>query len=169
MEVRIAKINDIERILTILESGRKYLQSQGLSQWQNGTGPDLSLEEDIANNWGYVLVAQGGEICGYAALVEGIDECYTQIKDGCWDDTHEKYISIHGVAIDADFRGKGFAELFMRRLIETAKSIGYHDVRIDTHPLNKIMQKVILRAGFTYRGMVEFNIPDGKRRAYQLS
>jgi RimJ/RimL family protein N-acetyltransferase len=57
----------------------------------------------------------------------------------------------------------------MRGLIETAEGIGYRDIRIDTHPLNEIMQKVILRAGFIYRGMVEFAIPDGKRRAYQLS
>jgi len=168
MNIRIAETNDIEKILSVLESGRAFLQSQGLSQWQDGHGPSQYVEEDIANNWGYVLVSQEDIICGYAALVEGIDECYTNIKDGCWDNSHEKYISIHGVAIDADFRGKGIAELFMRGLIETAESIGYRDIRIDTHPMNEIMQKVILRAGFLYRGMVEFGIPDGKRRAYQL-
>ena len=72
------------------------------------------------------------------------------------------------MAIDADFRGKGFAQPFLRGLIETAEGMGYRDIRIDTHPLNAIMQKVILRAGFVYRGMVEFDMPDGKRRAYQL-
>jgi len=169
INIRKAETNDIEKILTVLESGRIFLQSQGLSQWQDGYGPSQFVEEDIATNRGYVLILQEDIICGYAALVEGIDECYTNIKDGCWDNPHEKYISIHGVAIDADFRGKGFADLFMRGLIEIAESIGYRDIRIDTHPLNEIMQKVILRAGFVYRGMVEFAIPDGKRRAYQLS
>lgn len=168
INIRIAETNDIEKILTILESGRVFLQSQGLSQWQDGYAPSQYVEEDIANNWGYVLILQEDIICGYAALVEGVDECYTNIKDGCWDNSHEKYISIHGVAIDANFRGKGFAELFMRGLIEIAEGIGYRDIRIDTHPLNEIMQKVILRAGFVYRGMVEFDIPDGNRRAYQL-
>ena len=168
MSIRRAEINDTERILSVLESGRIFLQSQGLSQWQDGYGPDQYVEEDIANSWGYVLLSQDDIICGYAALVEGVDECYTNIKDGCWDNSHRKYISIHGVAIDADFRGKNFAILFMRGLIEIAGGIGYRDIRIDTHPLNQIMQKVILRAGFVYRGMVEFDMPDGKRKAYQL-
>jgi GNAT superfamily N-acetyltransferase len=167
INIRRAKANDIEKILAVLESGRVFLQSQGLSQWQGGHGPSQRVEKEIANNWGYVFVLQE-DICGYAALVEGVDECYTNIKEGCWDSSCEKYISIHGVAICDEFRGKGFAGLFMRQLIETVQGMGYCDIRIDTHPLNEIMQKVILRAGFVYRGMVEFNIPDGERRAYQL-
>lgn len=169
IKIRTAETNDIERILSVLESGREFLHSQGLSQWQNGYGPSQHVDEDIANNWGYVLLSQENIICGYAALVEGVDECYTNIKDGCWDNSQEKYISIHSVAIDASFRGKKLAELFMRGLIETAENMGYRDIRIDTHPMNEIMQKVILRAGFVYRGIVEFGIPDGKRRGYQLS
>ena len=169
MNIRIAEANDIEKILSVLESGRKFLKSQGLSQWQGGYGPGPHVQRDIANHWGYVLVSEENLICGYAALVEGVDECYENIKGGSWDHSHEKYISIHAVAIDADFRGKGFAEVFMHRLIETAQSMGYRDIRIDTHPLNEIMQKVILRAGFVYRGMVEFDMPDGKRKGYQLN
>ena len=168
MNIRIAEANDIEEILTVLESGREFLQSQGLSQWQDGFGPSQYVEEDIANNWGHVLLSREGAICGYAALVEGEEECYGNIKEGNWDDSHEKYITIHSVAIGADFRGKNLAAPFMRGLIEIAERKGYRDIRIDTHPLNAIMQKVILRAGFTYRGMVELDIPDGKRKGYQL-
>jgi len=169
MNIRTAKTNDIEKILSVLESGREFLQFQGLSQWQDGYGPSRWVEEDIANERGYVLVSREDMICGYAALVEGVDECYENIKNGRWDNSHEKYISIHSMAIDADFRGKNLAGAFMRGLIETAEIMGYRDIRIDTHPLNEIMQKVILRAGFVYRGIVEFNIPDGKRKGYQLS
>ena len=170
VRIHIAEINDIEKIMPVIESGREFLHSQGLAQWQNGYGPSRqSVNEDIENHWGYVLISQEDAICGYAALVDGVDDCYTNIMDGCWDDFHEKYISIHGVAIDAGFRGKNLAKRFMRGLIEIAEGMGYQDIRIDTHPLNEIMQKVILRAGFVYRGMVEFDIPDGKRKAYQLS
>ena len=169
MNIRMAETNDMKKILTILESGRVFLQSQGLSQWQDGYSPSQYVEEDVANNWGYVLVSQENIICGYAALVEEEEDGYSNIKDGYWDNFYEKNISIHGVAIDIDFRGKGLADLFMNGLIKIAERIGYRDIRIDTHPSNEIMQKVILRAGFVYRGMVEFNIPDGKRRAYQLS
>lgn len=168
MNIRMAETKDIEKILSVVESGRQFLQSQELSQWQGGYGPAGHVEEDIANKWGYVFLSQEDIICGYAALVEGVDECYTNIKDGSWDSSHEPYISIHSLAIDAFFRGKKLAALFMCRLIETARSIGYSDIRIDTHPGNEIMQKVILRAGFVYKGIVEFDIPDGTRKGYQL-
>ena len=168
MNIRIAETTDIDGISEVLESGRAFLQSQGLSQWQDGYGPSLYVGEDIANNWGRVFVAQEDVICGYAALVEGEDEGYANIKDGCWDSSHQRYISIHSVAIGAGFRGKGFAEPFMRGLIEIAEGMGYRDIRVDTHPQNVIMQKVISRSGFIYRGMVEYAIPDGKRMAYQL-
>jgi ribosomal protein S18 acetylase RimI-like enzyme len=168
MNIRIAEATDEDRIQAVLESGRAFLQSQGLSQWQDGYGPSLYVGEDIANNWGYVCVAQDGVIYGYATLVDGVDEGYANIKDGCWDSSHERYISIHSVAIDAGFRGKGFADPFMRGLIEIAWDRGFRDIRIDTHPQNIIMQKVISRCGFIYRGMVEYAIPDGKRKAYQL-
>ena len=170
MSIRIAEPNDIERILSVIESGREFLRSQGISQWQNGYGPSSqSVKGDIENNRGYALVTQAGAVCGYATLVEGVDDSYTNIKDGCWDDSHDRYISIHGVAIDADYRGKNLAKRFMRGLIEIAEGMGYRDIRIDTHPMNETMQRVILRAGFVYRGLVEFDIPDGKRKAYQLN
>ena len=168
INIRLAEINDREKITSVIESGRVFLQSQGLSQWQNGYTPSRLLDEDFENNWGYVLLSPDDVICGYAALVEGIDECYENITDGGWDNSHDKYISIHSVAIDAEFRGKGLSVPFLLGLIEIAENLGYNDIRIDTHPLNEIMQKVILRAGFVYRGMVEFAIPDGKRMAYQL-
>ncbi len=55
MNIQKAKMSDIDKVLSVLESGREFLQSQGLSQWQNGHGPSQYVEEDILNNWGYVL------------------------------------------------------------------------------------------------------------------
>ncbi|MDR1688042.1 MAG: GNAT family N-acetyltransferase [Clostridiales bacterium] len=168
INIRKATSNDANKILTVLESGRVFLQSQGLSQWQDGYSPSRYVEKYIANNWGYVMISPGGIICGYAALAEGTEDCYNNIKGGSWDNTHEKYITIHSVAIDAEFRGKNLADPFMHGLIEIAAGMGYGDIRIDTHPANIIMQKVILRAGFVYRGMVRYNIPDGNRMGFQL-
>ena len=167
--IRKAETNDMEKILSVLESGRAFLQEQGLSQWQNGTGPSRYVQEDIATRGGHVLLSPQGSICGYATLVAGVDDAYENIRDGAWDNTHDSYIAIHGVAIDAAFRGQGLAGGFIGGLIAIAEDMGYRDIRIDTHPMNTIMQKVILRAGFVYRGMVEFDMPDGKRKAYQIS
>lgn len=42
---------------------------------------------------------------------------------------------------------------------------GYRDFRVDTHPLNQVMQRVFEREGFIQKGLVEI---EGERLAYQL-
>jgi RimJ/RimL family protein N-acetyltransferase len=167
IKIRKAKLSELEQIDRILASGREYLHARGLPQWQNGYGPTRSMaEEDIRRGDGYVLEA-GGVICGYAAMVGGIEESYANIR-GEWDETHKKYITIHRVAINASSRSTGLSGPFMRGLIKIAIRRKFRDIRIDTYPRNEIMQRVILRAGFTYRGTVQMPIPDGERLAYQL-
>ncbi|MCC3236736.1 GNAT family N-acetyltransferase, partial [Pediococcus acidilactici] len=62
-------------------------------------------------------------------------------------------------------------EKMMQGLFTISSLLGYDEVRVDTHPLNKGMQKVITNNGFEYRGIIDFideNEVDNKRFAYQL-
>lgn len=165
---RTAELTDLDDIETILQDARLFLHAQGLQQWQNRYGPGRTeAERDIGIREGYVFVVDGA-ISGYAALISGVDEAYTQIYDGYWNNRYNSYLSIHRVALSSALRGKGCAHLFFDGLLQAARQLQYHDIRIDTHPQNKIMQKVILREGFHYAGMIVFPIPDGERKAYQL-
>lgn len=166
--VRMAVFSDVDDIDIILHQGKKFLNEQGLPQWQNGYGPSRTMiEQDITNQEGYVLLIDGN-ISGYAALIKKIDNSYADISEGQWDLKYDKYISIHRVAIRSENRGNGLSKYFLHELISIAGNIGYHDIRIDTYPLNHIMEKAILSSGFSYKGMICFPIPDGERKAYQL-
>lgn len=158
---------DLDRIAQIMESGRAYLHAQGSPQWQGGYGPNrASLSRNLAKQEGYILFCDG-TLCGYAALISGTDEVYTNIAGGLWAETHGPYLSIHSVALAPSVRGRGLAAQFLHKLVETARSMGYSDVRIDTHACNLPMQRAILRAGFVHRGTVHFPIPNGARMAFQ--
>jgi GNAT superfamily N-acetyltransferase len=164
---RLAKPADLDAIDEVFASGRAFLREAGLSQWQNGYGPTRFVaEKDIVNGEGYVLII-AENVHGYAALTKGIDECYTAITGGAWDSSHATYVSVHRVAIHHRQRGQGLAKHLMDGLKTTAVALGFKDVRIDTHSGNTIMKKVIENAGFVYRGMVCFPIPNGERMAYQ--
>lgn len=161
-------MEDVDCILTIIQDGKQYLKDQGLPQWQNGTAPKQeSIVRDIEKGEGYVLLYKT-QICGYAALVSGVDEYYTRISEGRWDGEYAEYVSIHRVAVSVNIRGQGLAKTFMHSLVAEAQRLGNHDIRIDTYPDNEIMKKVISDSGFIYRGMIEFPIPNGERNAYQL-
>lgn len=166
--VRGALPADLDRIDAILIQGRTYLREQGLTQWQNGYGPSRAdAARDIDQRNGYVLTV-GGEISGYAALIQGLDPYYEQLISGQWAGDYPAYASIHRVALDASMRGKGLAAPFLCRLAAIAYEKGVYDTRIDTHPRNAIMQKAIARAHFIYRGVVSLPMPEGERWAYQL-
>jgi HD-GYP domain-containing protein (c-di-GMP phosphodiesterase class II)/GNAT superfamily N-acetyltransferase len=165
--LRYATAEDVDSIEIILNGGREYLREQGLTQWQNGNGPTRkTAEQDIARSEGFVF--ENGSIQGYAALISGVDDVYTGIYDGAWHECSQPYISIHRVALSESIRGKGQGKAFMDELIAEALREGFHDIRIDTHSGNEIMQRVISDAGFTYRGKVLFPFEDGERLAYQL-
>jgi len=167
-DMRTARMTDLESILSIVEEARAFLQEQGSPQWQDGFGPNREMiEEDILRQEGYVFLLDN-EMFGYAALVEGEDESYSNITQGGWDSTHPRYAAIHRVAVSAKVRGKGLARQMMEHLVAKARSMGYRDIRIDTYPRNHIMERVILGAGFTWRGMIQLPIPNGERKAYQL-
>ena len=167
-DMRKARIEDLDHILPIFQEAREFLREQGSPQWQGDHGPTQAvIKQDIQRQEGYVFLL-GDEMFGYSALVEGVDESYTDITQGQWDSTCEGYLSIHRVAISSKVRGKGLAHQMMEHLIAAARRLGYRDIRIDTYHRNQIMERVILGAGFRWRGMVSLPIPNGERKAFQL-
>lgn len=166
--IRRATMIDLPLILSIINQAIDYLHTQGSPQWQNGFGPTQSeIEMDIRRCEGYVLINKE-IIHGYAALIAGPDDAYTNLHDGIWDESEDAYyVIVHRVVIEASVRGKGFAKILIDKLIKQAQDLNYHDIRIDTHAMNISMQKVIRSAGFIFRGFIQLPIPDGERMAFQ--
>ena len=164
---RPATTEDLENIQAIFDAGKAYLKSQGLPQWQNGHAPSLAdAEPEVRAGQSYVLEVDG-KVSGFASLIPGPDGS-PELSEGAWDLRHSQYAAIHRVALDAAVRGRGLGAAFMRDVVRAAGERGYKDIRIDTHPGNKIMQKVVARAGFSYAGIMHLPIPDGERLAYQI-
>jgi RimJ/RimL family protein N-acetyltransferase len=92
--------------------------------------------------------------------------------EGSWrGNPEDTYMSIHRIAMSSKFRGQRLSEKMMSGLFTISSELGYNELRIDTHPKNKGMQKVIANNGFEYRGIIDFNDEnevDTTRFAYQL-
>ena len=169
--LRRATKADLPAILTIINEAKVYLKEQGINQWQAGYPTNQDIEKDIEQQISYVLMVDG-QIAGTAALWPDNDVNYDDIQEGSWrGNPDDKYMSIHRIAISSKFRGQRLSEKMMQGLFTISSLLGYDEVRVDTHPLNKGMQKVITNNGFEYRGIIDFideNEVDNKRFAYQL-
>lgn len=158
MQIRLAKNEDLMRLLTIYEAARIYMRKCGnLTQWQGGYPPKELLLSDIEKQQLFVI-ERARKIVGVFALIMGEDPTYTYIENGAWI-SNEEYATIHRIASDGTCAG----------ILKAAVSFAWKKIphlRIDTHKDNFVMQRAILKCGFEKCGIIYLS--DGSPRiAYE--
>ena len=157
--VRLAKKEDLTKILEIYQKAREFMIANGNeTQWGKSFPPQDLLEEDIEKRQLY-LIQKENEIHGVFAFIIGEDETYQKIENGNWL-SKEIYGTIHRLASD------GATKRIFAECIEYCQKQILH-IRIDTHHNNKIMQHLITKHGFKECGIIY--VEDGTPRiAYEL-
>lgn len=163
--MRRATLADLRNIEDIYARARVFMAATGNPhQWGNQFPLNSSVVEDIRIGRFNLVVDDDPEtgderILAQFALCEGLDEVYAHI-DGRWLDDTLPYVTIHRLA------SSGIVPKMAGACLQWAQA-HYPNVRIDTHPDNVIMQKVIMRAGFTRCGLVV--IPDRVHSATRIA
>ncbi len=157
--VRPAQKADIPRIMTVLEAAKRIMRASGnTGQWVNGYPSEDVIAEDIARGYGYV-VEDGGVLEGYFAYIPSPEPTYERIYEGAWLDDDLPYHVVHRIGSTPG--SHGVFEAIMSFCFS-----GDPNIRIDTHRDNHIMQHCILKAGFSYCGIIYLASGD-ERLAYQ--
>ncbi|KGO22475.1 GNAT family N-acetyltransferase [Oenococcus alcoholitolerans] len=167
--IRKATIYDIDRMVQLIDQGKKLLADQGIPQWQKGYPRREDLLEDIKRSWTYLLIFDQ-DIVGTATIFQLPDPNYADIYQGKWQgDPQQKYATIHRITIDPHFSGNHLGDYFFSDLISEAYRLGYRQLRIDTHVKNKRMQHLAAKFSFDYAGIIYLDHDDtDQRNAYQL-
>lgn len=150
---------DLERILQIYESAKKYMHENGNPNQWNGAYPDrATLENDIVCNRLYVYKI-AGKIQGVFVLLLDKETTYEYIEGGQWLN-EEPYGTIHRIAGSREITGFfGVCLEFCRKQIK--------NIRLDTHEDNHVMQHLAEKHGFVRCGRIY--LKDGNPRiAYHL-
>lgn len=160
INIRKADLTDIPQIMTVMESARRFMRSEGnLNQWTGGYPGEEILRRDIELGWSYV-VTTGRSIIASFCLMPSPEPSYASVYGGRgWIDDVSPYIVLHRVASDGSVRG------MFRRAVEFA-ACQCGNLRVDTHVDNARMLAAIRREGFLHCGTVR--LPDGsEREAFQ--
>lgn len=158
MEIRIAEVKDISRIMEIFDTAKEYMIKNGNpNQWHDGYPWIDIVEDDVQKNNCYVII-NNEKIVGTFAFIYGDDPTYKIIKEGDWKN-NEPYGTIHRIASDGTVPG-----IFHECIEFCSKSI--KNIRIDTHELNSAMQYLCKKEGFEYCGKI-YTEDGGERLAYQ--
>ena len=163
---RIAEKKDLSDILRLIANARKYIASQGIDQWQDGYPEPEVLEGDMESRIGMVFL-ESGKICDYMALMDIPEPVYDELE-GQWLQ-EGPYATVHRMAIDDGYRGKGVSTAMLEYAEESARKSGLCSLRLDTHRGNKAMRGLLEKSGYSYCGEVKYEVAAGDpiRVAYE--
>ena len=159
---RNAEISDRDKIWKILQQAIDRRKKDGSNQWQDGYPNIETVENDIRNNFGFVLES-GNEISGYAALIFDIEPAY-EIIEGEWLSTG-KYAVVHRVAVSNQFAGKGIATQIFKEIEKITISRSIFSIKVDTNFDNIPLLKILDKLDYTYCGEVYFR--GSARKAFE--
>lgn len=158
MAVREATIQDIDVLMEIYETARRFMIENGNpTQWPQGYPSKKILLKDMATKQLYVY-EQSGEIEGDFVFFIGEDPSYAKI-DGKWLN-EEPYGVIHRIA--SRQRVPHVGQSILNYCFTKIKNL-----RIDTHEDNIPMQNMLKKNGFVYVGDIELLSIHESRMAFQ--
>ncbi|MHA8262638.1 GNAT family N-acetyltransferase [Lactobacillaceae bacterium Melli_B3] len=165
--LRKAELSDFDEIWEIVQSARQFLKEQDVDQWQTPDYPNKKVITDLIEQDMYYVLVTDGQVSGTAYVKIGHDVNYDYLTESTLDTSYgDRHMTIHMISVSDKFRGRKLTSYLMSDLITLAKAHDLHDIRIDTHVDNTIMQHTIESTGFTRHGLIKQ--PEYTGYAYQL-
>ena len=165
MQIRLAELEELDRIMEIYAHARRFMAETGNpKQWGATNWPPRTLiEQDIRQKHCYVC-CKGRDLLGvfYYNYGTNIDPAYQYIVDGIWNDD-SPYGVVHRIASAGTEKGVG--RFCIRWAVEQS---GGH-LRMDTHGDNKIMQNLLHSLGFIHCGTIYVTEDNDPRLAFEKS
>ena len=149
---RPAVLEDVPRILEIVQAARESLGRFGIDQWQGPYPGAERFEEDIRLNQCFI-VEHAGDTGAFFVLSTLPEPSYDNITDGKWS-ADVPCCVLHRAAVAKEYRGSGMSQALMRCADEQARAYGLKCIRVDTHRKNKPMQNLLRESGYRYRGNI---------------
>lgn len=180
MKMRYATTADIEQILAITDSARRFQRQCGFRQWEDSYPAYDDIAADIADQGAYIFENEGTSAKAAEITIEGSNivkreniVAYAYLTEG--DAEYDRlsriwhypgpYGVIHRLAIAPNFRGQGLAAQILAMSEAHLAAQGTRAMRIDTGQDNIVMQRILSRADYTCRGLHHFSW--GPRLAYE--
>ncbi len=142
--IRLANKNDLEHVLDIIKDAQTRLKNLNINQWQNNYPNKKVISDDIKNKQLYVYLLNEQVVATMTILKH--EPTYDNI-DGKWLNNND-YIVVHRIAVKDNFNARGIG----KEMLLHAQDLFKKDLKIDTHPHNLPMQKMLKSLNFTYCG-----------------
>jgi ribosomal protein S18 acetylase RimI-like enzyme len=145
LEVREARTEDLDAVLSILEGVARWMVRQRIEGWRPDSFSRRRLAEIIGCGEMY-LALLAGQAVGTFALQWSDEETWGRVPDNAG--------YVHGLAVRRDFAGRGLGRELLRRAEDRVSRAGRNYLRLDCVAENEALNAYYQRAGFGYSGRV---------------
>ncbi len=150
--VRRSTEADLPSMMRIIHMAQASLGALGVDQWQDGYPAESDLRKDRALGWGHVL-EKDGQVIATAAISFEPEPTYEVVEGGEWT-SDAPYAVVHRVAVDDKCKGQGLTRELLNETEQMCRLRGVKFIRIDTHPDNTPMRRMLEKNGFTACGTI---------------
>lgn len=158
MQFRKTCVSDIDRVMDILADGRRALAALGIDQWQGGYPHRDAIESDVTRGDSYVAADEMSMVRATVMVGFSGERDYDHIQKGAWLTASYSgdpcYGVVHRVAVDTSFTGCGVASFLLERAEQLTRECGCVSVRVDTHPGNLPMRRLLEKSGYSECGII---------------
>ena len=144
--IRKASEQDLVSIDYLAKIVREDMLKNGLMQWTGNYPSYEYFYQDCLKEGLFVYVLDGKIVASVTVLPEN-DPPYKEVK---WES--DKALVIHRIIVSPFYQRQGIARRLFEFDIAKGKLEGYEAIKIDTHPDNIKMQKLLATFNFVYRG-----------------
>ena len=152
MKIRLAKNDDIKRIVEIANACADHMISKGIFQW-NKDYPNKETFKNDLDQGTLFTIEDKHEILGCICISLNIDEFYKSVK---WITETNKNVYVHRLAIHPQYQGRGLALKLMNYANEFAIQNNCESIRLDTFSGNPRNNKFYILQGYTKIGEIYF-------------
>lgn len=152
VELRPARVEDLDTVLSVLDEAAGWLSSRGVEQWPDHFDPAW-LGRQVARGDTWLAVA-GGRALGTLEIAG---------HDPAWGGPPRRALHVHRLAVRR--RAKGLGRLLLGWAAARAERQGCAWLRLDCVMGNGPLRRYYERLGFEHAGDTEVHGPPGDRAA----
>jgi len=151
MEIRPAYIEELDVLYGIVKDATRYMDEQGIPQWDEIYPDKAILTKDIERLEMYVIESDE-QAAGIMAINEEQSPEYAAVE---WAYPGRALV-VHRLTIAPIYQRRGLATSLMDFAEETAATQGYDCIRLDAFALNPAALVLYTNRGYRKAGVVRF-------------
>ncbi|MDE6284922.1 MAG: GNAT family N-acetyltransferase [Bacilli bacterium] len=159
---RLAKEEDIEEIMIIVNDIKTEMKEAGNPQWHEGYPLEVDFLEDVQHQSLYVY-EESHQIVSFMCIQEDTEDDYECVEKR----TKQRAYLMHRLGVAPSFRRCGIAQKFMLYAESIAKEHGVTLMKADTEVGNEKMNALFLKLGYVFVSTFHWSDNDGTYKYYE--